>query len=114
MQSIFMRLLDEESLAINLLAFHMIDEDNSGQLDVTEMRVAIERLRAIMPELAFTDEDVDATFDKLDVDKTGLITFSQFVFATLDPQLLADDSKVEMFFRDLDSLKEGFLTQESL
>lgn len=76
MHSIFMRLLDEESLVMNLMAFHMIDEDNSGQLDATEMQVAMERLRATMPELAFTDEDVEATFDKLDVDKSGLITFS--------------------------------------
>ena len=111
MISIFVGNLDEESVAKNRLAFQAIDEDNSGQLDQEEMQLAIQDLRQIVPDLNFTSQDVQETFRKLDVEQTGLITYSQFVFATLDPEILANEDLQRCLFNDLDSLQEGFLTK---
>ena len=71
-------------------------------------------LNHILPELNFTNADVHNTFRMLDADGTGLITYSQFLFATLDPNILHDETLLRQNFNDLDSLKEGFLTRQSL
>ena len=70
-------------------------------------------LNLILPDLNFTSENVSNTFSMLDADGTGLITYSQFLFATLDRTLLQDDTLLRYHFNDLDSLKEGFLTKQS-
>ena len=70
-------------------------------------------LNHILPDLNFTSENVCNTFSMLDADGTGLITYSQFLFATLDPLILQDESLLRCHFNDLDSLKEGFLTKQS-
>ena len=71
-------------------------------------------LNLLLPDLNFTRADVENTFRKLDADQTGLITYSQFLFATLDPDILHDETLLRYNFNDLDSLKEGFLTRQSL
>ena len=112
--SIFIRNIEEDSLSKNKLAFLQIDTDNSGQLDQDEMESEITLLNEILPDLNFTEEDVHNTFLKLDADKTGLITYSQFIIATLDPEIMNDETLLRYNFNDLDSLKEGFLTRQSL
>eukprot|EP00354_Favella_ehrenbergii_P007390 CAMPEP_0170464888 /NCGR_PEP_ID=MMETSP0123-20130129/9431_1 /TAXON_ID=182087 /ORGANISM="Favella ehrenbergii, Strain Fehren 1" /LENGTH=95 /DNA_ID=CAMNT_0010730633 /DNA_START=1283 /DNA_END=1570 /DNA_ORIENTATION=- len=44
MQSIFMITIDESLYTGNVLAFKLIDEDNSGQLDVEELLGALTEL----------------------------------------------------------------------
>jgi len=62
----------------------------------------------------FTRDDIETILNEIDYDKTGLLTYSQFLLATLEPKLFADDMILENYFRDLDSLKEGFLTIDSI
>ena len=94
-------------------AFDKIDGDSSGQLDEEEMTLAIEDLKLQVRDLNFTGADIVEAFKKLDLDRTGLITHTQFVVATLEPSALSDDVLLS-FFRELDSLQEGFLTKESI
>ena len=75
------------------------------------MQIAIEELCQICTDLQFTKYDVEKAFQKLDIDKTGLITYTQFLIATLPKQAFSDDSILERHFKDLDSLTEGFLTK---
>ena len=77
------------------------------------MTLAMEDLKLRVHDLDFTAEDINQTFIKLDLDKTGLITHSQFVVATMDRATLSDENYMR-FFKDLDSLQEGFLTKESI
>jgi len=67
-----------------------------------------------VPDLDFTRSDVEHIFAELDVDNTGLLTYSQFLLATLDPSITHNSILLEHYFRDLDTFKEGFLTKESL
>ena len=66
----------EEACLAGVRAFQAIDKDNSGQLDQDEMKQEVKSLQDLVPDLDFTDEDVISTFDKLDTEKEGLITYS--------------------------------------
>ena len=67
-----------------------------------------------VPSLDFTRDEVESIFEQVDIDRSGQLSYSQFLIATLDPALLTDEALLERHFRDLDTLKEGFLTPESL
>jgi Ca2+-binding EF-hand superfamily protein len=56
------------------------------------MTFAIQELFNVIGDFNFTAEDIDATFTKLDLDNTGIITYSQFLIATVDPEILGDDT----------------------
>ena len=111
---IFRRHIAEERVLKNLDAFHVIDTDNSGYLNNNGMQCAMQELCNMIGERNFTAEDIDATFAKLDLDNTGLITYSQFLMATVDPEILNDETLLLRHFNELDSLQEGFLTKESI
>ena len=57
----------------------------------------------MVPDLDFTRSDVEAIFAELDFDNTGLLTYSDFLLATLDPLLTQDDELLEQCFLDLDT-----------
>ena len=59
------------------------------------MRLAIQELKLIVKDLNFSAEDIDDMFKKLDLDNTGLITLSQFLIATLSPDILDDDKLLQ-------------------
>lgn len=59
-----------------MLAFKLIDDDNSGQLDIEELLSALNNLSEMVPDLDFTRSDVEHIFAELDVDNTGLLTYS--------------------------------------
>ena len=56
------------------------------------MTFAIQELFNVIGDFNFTAEDIDATFAKLDLDNTGIITYSQFLIATVDPEILGDNT----------------------
>ena len=69
--------IDQELVYENLLAFGAIDVNNSGQLDKGELTRAIEALKEDLNDLRdFTSDDINAIFEKLDLDNTGLLTYS--------------------------------------
>ena len=71
-------------------------------------------LKQVVPTLDLEEQDIDVVYEKLDYDRTGEITFSQFLIATLDPSLFRDERLVQSLFTELDSIQEGFLTMESI
>ena len=48
------------------------------------MSLAIQDLSLIVPDLDFTLDDIETVYEKLDLDNTGQITYTQFVIGTLD------------------------------
>ena len=71
-------------------------------------------LKHVVPTLDLEEQDIGVVYEKLDYDRTGEITFSQFLIATLDPSLFRDERLVQSLFTELDSIQEGFLTMESI
>ena len=69
--------IDQELVYENLLAFGSIDVNNSGQLDLEELTRAINSLKVDNLDMRnFTPDDISAIFEKLDLDNTGLLTYS--------------------------------------
>ena len=57
-----------------------------------ELFNALAHLSETLPELiTFDRNDCEVIFRELDVDQTGLLTYSQFLLATLDSDLTAND-----------------------
>ena len=56
-----------------------------------------------MPDLAFTAYDIDKTFEKLDLDESGKITYQLFLIATLESGMLNDPELIKRLFNELDS-----------
>ena len=68
--------MDQELFSKSLFAFHAIDTDNSGSIDAEEFGTAIQNLRESVPDFVeFTDLDIAVTFKKLDLDKTGQVSY---------------------------------------
>lgn len=111
--TVFMRHVEEDRVALNTIAFHHIDKDNSGQIDQEEMILEMQELCSLIPNLEFTCYEVEKVFRRLDIDKTGQITYTQFCFATLPSEVLNDESLQRRIFKDLDIRSEGFLTVAS-
>ena len=68
----------------------------------------------IVPDIEFTTEDIHNVYEKLDLDNTRQITYSQFLIGSLDPVLLQDQRLLELMFNELDTVQEGFVTKESI
>lgn len=56
-----------------------------------------------MPDLAFTVYEIDKTFEKLDLDESGKITYQLFLIATLESGMLNDPELIKRLFNELDS-----------
>ena len=59
------------------------------------------------------EEDVSHFIQKVDINKTGEINYSQFLCATLTPDHFSE-SNVKNLFNFLDNHEQGYLTKESL
>ena len=78
------------------------------------MQKAILDLKVIVPNLNFNHMDVLKTFNKLDLDHSGTISYSEFLYSTLSPEILNDETLLAALFNDFDSLSEGFVTKQSI
>ena len=63
--------------------------------------------------MQINEADVYRFIENIDIDNSGQISYSQFLCATLTPEHLTDE-KVEALFYDIDSLRSGFITKQTL
>ena len=59
-------------------------------------------------------DEIDAAFDAIDQDGTGLINYSEFISCALDEKAYDEDHEVEAAFRLLDLDDSGEITVENL
>ena len=73
----FVKTIDRKLLHENLAAFQLIDEDNSGEIDSEE---CVKKLAQIKNDPLFEaqidEEDVETFIKKVDLDKSGKISYS--------------------------------------
>merc|ERR1712157_50890 len=59
------------------MGFQEMDEDGSGQLDITELRGASEEIKAQLQRIC-NMEDVEEIFKSLDYDESGAVDIDEF------------------------------------
>ena len=105
--------IDESDLKANKEAFQEIDVDHSGT--ITEIE-CIEKLRLIKekePDIKINQEDVHQFIQKVDIDGSGAISYSQFLCGTLTAEHFTTRN-IRHLFDFLDNKNEGYLTKQSL
>merc|ERR1712100_158101 len=93
-------------------SFDIFDTDGSGEIDAPELR---ELLRAFGQNA--TDEEVQKMIDEVDIDKTGTITFDEFVVMIvlrMEDAMMSDQAQVRQAFDVFDMDKTGLITTTEL
>ena len=74
-------LISKEKEQELLKIFKVIDSNNDGEITLEELR---EGYNEFMNDGLFSDEIVEDILDKIDLDKNGVINYSEFITAAAD------------------------------
>ena len=72
-------------------AFRTLDTDNSGTLELSELRTAFN-------ELNMSEQEIDQIFERIDFNHDGEINYSEFLAATIDVQNFLTESRLKAVF----------------
>jgi len=90
--------------------FMEVDEDKSGFISKEELWKALtENL-----EQKMTEEEFEVLFDALDADRTGRITYTEWLTATLEKGLLAEEATIKRAFQFFDLDGSGEISADEL
>ncbi|CAE7627238.1 CPK8 [Symbiodinium pilosum] len=85
--------------------FSEVDEDKTGTITLDE-------LLAYFTKVGIHDEDLEKTFEALDVDKDGLLSFSEFAAGALLLYQDALEDELHMLFETCDKDNDGMLNSQ--
>ena len=67
-----------------------MDVDHSGTITQEECLEKLKQMKAEGVEYSITEEDVTRFIEKVDIDQTNEINYSQFLVGTLTPEHFSD------------------------
>ena len=80
-------------------AFHVLDKDNSGTLEISEIREAFN-------EMNISQQELDQIFDNIDLNHDGEINYTEFLAVTVDRQRAMTENNMRFAFHHFDVLTE--------
>jgi calcium-dependent protein kinase len=90
-------------------AFSAIDEDNSGEIEYSDIPKIFQELG-----IKASEEELKKIFDSLDFHHDGKVNYTEFIAATLSSIKFAKGEKLRSAFRYFDVNNTGFITAESV
>lgn len=84
------------------LAFEAIDADGNGIITMDELKTAMEKS-------GIKDDSLYKLFASIDTNNSGLISYSEFLAATMRKKMLNDEDKLIEAFDKLDTDGNGYL-----
>lgn len=88
-------------------AFRTLDADNSGTLQLSEIREAFN-------ELNMSEEEVNQIFERIDFNHDGEINYTEFLAVTVDRRKAITDSNLTFAFHHFDISNSGYITEANL
>lgn len=108
------RLKDEETLELKDI-FQSLDQNQDGVLTMEEIREGLKTLRAKKPNMVKTaEEDLEKLFDEIDLDKNGLINYSEFVSASVNHKKILRTDSIRDAFRSFDTDQNGKISLQEI
>jgi len=89
-------------------AFEKFDQEKHGVITIDEFKVAM----ALCNE--YSEEEVNAMFDSIDVNKNGRIMYTEFIAATLELHGRIEEKRVAEAFDHIDDDDSGYITKKNL
>ena len=109
--NILVKHLSKKEVADLRAQFESIDTDGSGYIELSELRVAMER--AGNPQ---TEADLKSLIEKLDYAQNDKINYTEFIAATLDVRSIIskDEKKLLGIFNTFDVDNTGYISKENM
>jgi len=89
-------------------AFEKFDKENGGVITMDEFKAAMVECDE------YSDEEVNAMFDHIDVNKNGKIMYTEFVAATLELHGRVEEKRLAEAFDHIDDDDSGYISKENL
>lgn len=88
-------------------AFDKYDDKNDGQISREEFKLA-------MQEFNYTEEELNDMFSRLDVNRNGIILYTEFLAATLELHGRIEEKRLAEAFDHIDDDDSGYISKENL
>ena len=88
-------------------AFRELDKDNSGTLEIEELKKAFASCN-------MSDKEMNELFYKIDFNQDGQLNYTEFLAATVNKQKVTQKSNLKLAFHHFDIDNSGFITAQNL
>lgn len=95
-----------------LKLFNFLDVDKNGMISRVELKRGM--LKLFGKRFKNIDKEIDRIVNECDLDRSGDISFNEFVIAALGQQKLITQSRMEAVFKSIDMDKNGFIEAHEL
>ena len=101
--------INTQGLNFNQLrnAFRALDTDNSGTLEISEIKNAF-------AGLSIPQEQIDQIFERIDLNGDGEINYTEFLTVTADRRRTLTKANLEFAFHHFDVNNSGSITSDNL
>ena len=88
-------------------AFRTLDADNSGTLEMNEIKAAFS-------ELNMSEQEINQIFERIDFNHDGEINYTEFLAVTVDRRKAITEQNLLFAFHHFDIDNTGFITEQNL
>jgi calcium-dependent protein kinase len=90
--------------------FKNFDKNNDGKLDKKEIQSGYENYQG----KCYAEEEIDEIFNRIDIDLSGYIDYTEFVAAAMDMNQLLTNSKLKRAFDMFDEDGSGVISADEI